>query len=70
LTDLALKLAENEPHPARKCMVFLLAFKGKGTPELVDKLLDFAEQSFCTGALYRTLSTLKALSEVPRDLWI
>ena len=32
LTDLALRLAENEPHPARKCMVFLLAFKDKGTP--------------------------------------
>lgn len=47
-------------------MVFLLAFKDKGTPELVDKLLDFAEQSFCTGAIYRTLTTLKGLNDVPR----
>jgi hypothetical protein len=39
LHDLALRLAEHETHPARKCIVFLLAFKNKRSFEMVDKLL-------------------------------
>ena len=70
LLELALKLAESEPHPARKCMVFLLAFKSKRDLDLVDKLLDFAEQSFCAGAVCRTLDTLSGLSDVPAPLWM
>ena len=51
-------------------MVFLLAFKSKRSLDLVDKLLDFAEQSFCPGAVQRTLETIRGLSDVPASLWM
>lgn len=42
LTNLANQLIQHEPHPARRCIVFLYIFLAKKEPQTVDKLLQYA----------------------------
>ena len=51
-------------------MVFLMAFKNKKSLELVDRLLEFAEHSFCGGVIERTLRSLRGMKDVPDSIWM
>jgi hypothetical protein len=72
LINLALQLIELEPHPARRCIVFLFIFLSKKEPESVDKLLEYAEQSSNTSTIHQTIQSLRKVSQdwLPPNAWL